>query len=506
MSAGLLWMVMADATLLLAGAGPVWPVARRVGLPLLPRAALSLLTGAGLLALVTTVVGVLGARTGLWPAIGPAMLAAAGAGTAVLIRGRFAGPARRPAADPSAGSSAGRAAGAVGYAIVLLVAAPYAWTGWRLPVSSNDEYMMWALRGRMLAGGGLDPAVFGGAANQYTFQSRDYPLGLPALFSWMFGWTGADSAEYAAHVQVPLLGAAGLIVAVWAVGTLVGPVAGALVAPGLFTATQVGQYTGSLYFADLPVAAAGLAVAVLLLRWLADRRPEWLLLAAGPATAGVYLKAEGTLFIAAGCVAAAVVALARRAGRRGWWAPLVLAGGSILALLPWQVWLWAQHVPSRFFGGQKWGALTFDQYVSRGRLILRNMAQYWPVPFSTYFAIAAVGLAVLLAVLVPAVRVPVAFLGLSLILIVGGLWFQYLLWELRGPYPPAFVDSYLKFNAGRVELLPAVLGWVIAVVALGGAVAAAPASAAGRSRRRSPRSAGPDPPVPTRSPAHAARR
>jgi len=49
--------------------------------------------------------------------------------------------------------------------VVAAVAVPFLVTAWRLPVSSNDEYMMWALRGRMLAAGHLDPLVFGGAAN-----------------------------------------------------------------------------------------------------------------------------------------------------------------------------------------------------------------------------------------------------------------------------------------------------------------------------------------------------
>jgi len=185
----------------------------------------------------------------------------------------------------------------------------------------------------------------------------------------------------------------------------------------------------------------------------------------------------------------------------------VLLAGAIVALLPWQLWLAGQHVSSRFIGGQKWGALSFGQLTDRSLRILGNMAGLWPVPYSTYWAVGAVLLAVALAVLVPEIRGAIAFLGLTLAVIVGGLWLQYLLWELQGPFPVALLDSYMKFNAARVELLPATLVWVLAATAVGGAGppgrGGGGATAAARSRRGSRPSAGPDQPVPVRSQALA---
>ena len=419
----LLRLAAADLALVLVGAVQVWPVARRVGLPLPPRVALCFITGVGVLAVLSTLLGVAGGPTGVLPVLGPVLAAAALAGLIVIARDRRGPPARqtrRPRPAPYAW---------VGYVVVAAVAAPFVVTAWRLPVSSNDEYMMWALRGRMLAAGHLDPLVFGGAANPLTYQSREYPLGLPALFSWVQRWVGADTAEYGAHVQVPLLGAAALVVAVWTISTMSGWLAGILIAPALFTATDVGRHTGVLFFADLPVAAAALTVILLLLSWLATGGRGWLLLAFGPAVAALYLKTEGLLFVAAACVAAAAAvrvcpAISSRRAHRG---PLLLGGAALAAVLPWQVWLASHGVHSRFVGGQRWGSLRVGHLLHGSGLVLRNMATYWPVPYSTYWAILAALSAAALAVLVPASRRAVVFLGGTLALIVVGLWLQYMI-------------------------------------------------------------------------------
>jgi len=464
----LLRLLAADLLVVLAGAVVVWPVARRVDLPFPPRVALCFITGVGVLALVTTLLGVAGGPTGVFPMIGPVLAVAGLGGLIVIVRDRRrlpAGHTRRPRRAQVSWP---------GYAVVAAVSAPFVVTAWRLPVSSNDEYMMWALRGRTLAAGHLDPLVFGGGANQLTYQNREYPLGLPALFSWVWGWLGADTAEYAAHVQVPLLGAAALLVATWAVSTTSGWLAGILIAPGFFTATEVGRYTGVLLFADLPVAAAALALIVLLLTWLSSGRREWLLLACGPAVAALYLKTEGLLFVAAACVAAAAVARVRRVAGAGgaWRGPLILGGAALAALMPWQIWLLTHGVHSRFVGGQRWGSLDAGELLDRSALVLRGMATYWPVHYSTYWAAFAALLAVALAVLVPAARRAVFFLGGTLVLIVVGLWLQYMLAVLRSLQNPVALTGYLRANASRVELLPAVLVWLLALVAAGTALAA----------------------------------
>lgn len=473
MSTELLIVGAADAMLALAGSSLVWPLATRLRMPLVPRGALSFLAGIALLSLVTTVVGVVGGPTTAMPVIGVIIGCLAALGL-VFVAGSFL----RWLTMAGSRRDGWRRRGPegylewAGYAVTIVVAVPFIRTGWLLPVTSNDEFMMWAFRGKMLAGGHLDPRVFGGEANAYAFQSREYPLGLPAIYSWMSGWVGPDMAEYAAHTQIALIGMAGLLVAVWAFTAVAGPVAGFLIAPGFFTATQVGTYTGILYFGDLPVAAAGLATIALLLVWLDRDGLAWLFLAAVPAVAAVYLKVEGELFVLAAVVAAIVVAWWGRAHRRRrWYSPALVAGIALVALAPWTLWLSAHGVHSRFVGGQKWGVLPLGELARRSVKVLGNMAGFWPVHFSTWWALGAVALGFVLAALVPGGRRPVAFLGVTLSLIVAGLWAQYVLYLLRGPYPMTTVDSYMKFNTARVELLPAVLGWAVPAVAVAFALA-----------------------------------
>jgi len=190
--------------------------------------------------------------------------------------------------------------------------------------------------------------------------------------------------------------------------------------------------------------------------------------------AALYMKTEGLLFVAAACVAAAVVARVRRVAGAGgaWRGPLILGGAALAALMPWQIWLLTHGVHSRFVGGQRWGSLDAGELLDRSALVLRGMATYWPVHYSTYWAAFAALLAVALAVLVPAARRAVFFLGGTLVLIVVGLWLQYMLAVLRSLQNPVALTGYLRANASRVELLPAVLVWLLALVAAGTALAA----------------------------------
>ena len=109
-----------------------------------------------------------------------------------------------------------------GYAVCMALTARFALTAWHNPVRNNDEYGTWALRGIILSAGHLDPLIMGGAANGRTYQNRDYPIGLSALYSWVRDWVGPNWSEYAGHVQVPLLAGGGMIIALWALAKVFG--------------------------------------------------------------------------------------------------------------------------------------------------------------------------------------------------------------------------------------------------------------------------------------------
>ncbi len=104
----LLRLAAADLVLVLVGAVQVWPLARRVGLPLPPRVALCFITGVGVLAVASTLLGVAGLPTGVLPVLGPVLAAAALAGLILIGRNRRGMPARqtrRPRPAPTPGSA-----------------------------------------------------------------------------------------------------------------------------------------------------------------------------------------------------------------------------------------------------------------------------------------------------------------------------------------------------------------------------------------------------------------
>lgn len=447
-------MIAADGVLCLAGLAAVGPTARRLGMPGLPRLALGLFTGVGLVAVLTTLLAISGGPTAVLPLLGPLVGAVAvlGAlGEVRALRGRRPLRGERPLlVRPGAEW--------LGYVVCLAFTARFALTAWHNPVRNNDEYGTWALRGTVLSFGHLDPLIMGGGANPRTYQNREYPLGLSALYSWVRGWVGPAWAEYAGHVQVPLLAGCGMVIALWVLRRVAGPLVGVLLAPTFFALAFVGGYTGVLLFGDLPNAAAGLAVTLLVLRWVHTRDHGWLLLALGPAVAAVFLKQEGLVFVAAPCLVAAVMARS--------WRPLAVLGASVATLVPWQVWLHTQGIGSRIL---RWptpdpGAASLPHAASQ---VTRLMVGYWPEPFHTRWVVLAVLLGVLLAVLVPRTRPEIYFLGAVFAVILAGIWSQYL---LSAPHMHASdIPGYLAFTAPRVLTLPAALSWLIALLPAGAA-------------------------------------
>jgi hypothetical protein len=435
-------LLAADLVLCLAGLAVVGPVTRRLGMPAVPRFALALLTGVGLLALLTTLLAISGGPTGVLPLLGPLLGALALVGALSIPLPRLG----RPGPEWFA------------YAVCLALTGRFALSAWHNPVRSNDEYGTWALRGTVLSFGHLDPLIMGGGANPRTYQNREYPLGLPALYSWIRGWVGPGWAEYAAHTQVPLLAGCGMLVALWVLWQVSGPLIGVLLAPAFFALSVVGGYTGVLLFADLPVAAAGLTVVVLVLQWLRTGDHGWLLAALGPAVAAVYLKQEGLVFVAAPCLVAAVAARC--------WRPVLVLAAAVGSLAPWQLWVHAQGIGNRIVRLPTADPGS-DSMVHAAGQAARLMVGLWPEPFRTRWVILAALLGCLLAVLLPRVRREVCFLGGTLAVILAGIWSQYV---LTAPHMHAGdLPSYLAYTAPRVLTLPATLVWLLVLLPAGAA-------------------------------------
>jgi hypothetical protein len=406
-----------------------------------------------MLAVLTTLLAVTGGPTAVLPVLGPVLgaLAVAGLVSQRHVRPRLA----RPGTEVLA------------YAVCLAFTARFAWTAWHNPVRNNDEYGTWALRGTVLSFGHLDPLIMGGPANPRTYQNREYPLGLPAIYSWIRGWVGPTWAEYAGHVQVPLLAGCGMLVALWVLRRTSGPLVGVLLAPAFFALNWVGGYTGVLLFGDLPAAAAGLSVVLLVLCWLrgpdGGRDNGWLLLALGPAVAAANVKQEGLLFVAAACLVAAAYARA--------WRPLAVLGVALASLVPWQLWVRGQGIGNRIV---RWPAPDpgADPIAHSARQAAHLVVGYWPEPFRTRWVVLTALLGCVLAVLLPRIRREVTFLAGTLALIVAGIWAQYV---LTAPHLHAGdLPSYMAYTAPRVLALPATLVWLLALLPAGAALTRSP--------------------------------
>jgi hypothetical protein len=405
--------VLGVLLLLAAGHGLVRLVARDADLGVAGTVAFSLLSGGVALAVVTMLAGVTGLPTTL-PVLAPPLALLALAPVRPRLPGR---------ADLAPG------------ALAALVGARLAAAAAVLPVNHNDEYAMWAMRGRALARmGRLDPRVF--ADEMYAHP--DYPLLVPSLVSWAHGFGGDRRA---AHLHVTLLAVALLLVVAWGVTRLAGRFAAAVAVVAAVVPTGVAVYAVRV-MADVANVAYCVALALLLLLWLRDRAPWQWRLAAVMAAGAACTKNEGLAFALATCVVAAAVA---PGGLRRKAVPLAVAGFAAATAAPWLVWTRLHGVGNRVVNA---GALDRDtDLADRLPVIAEGIAAAWPLPVwwlpllavAAAFAVAAGG------------GRAAAFLGgtaAAAVLVLSAIYVV---------TPSGDLGAHIAVSAHRVLLFPAVL-------------------------------------------------
>lgn len=315
----------------------------------------SFLAGTATLGTAVSVAAAAGASTKPFPYIAPPLLVLAVVG---LFKLAHAGHPGRP--------SAATLAGVAGAAVASWVAA--AASG--MIVGQNDEYAIWALKGRALAlAGSLDLRLFAGP-RAYWYAHLDYPLLVPGLVAWSDGWAGRV-ADGPAHVQPVLVLGALLAVVAWAVARMAGTMAAAVAVILVVTVHGLAA-TAILLYADAPVVSFAAATALFLAVWQ-DGRERAVIVAATATAAGALLsKNEGLLFVLAVFVAAGLVA---RGGRRRLAAALGIA---FVAWAPWFAFVRAHglHDADLDFGAL--GPSRFASHVGRLHVIVRGLAHYWP--------------------------------------------------------------------------------------------------------------------------------
>ena len=346
-----------DAVVLAAGHGVLRLAGGRTKWPfgIVGGVGASFLAGTAALGTTVSAAAVAGASTRPFPFIAPPLLVLAVAGLFKLAH------AERPGRP-----SAAILAGVAGVAVTSWVGVAAS----RMIVGRNDEYAIWALKGRALAlAGALDLRLFA-RPRAYWYAHLDYPLLVPGLVAWSDGWAG-HVADGPAHVQPVLLLGALLAVVAWAVARMAGAVAAAVAVILVVTVHGLAATTILLY-ADVPVVSFAAATALFLAVWQ-DGRERAVIVAATATAAGALLsKNEGLLFVLAAFVAAAFVA---RGGRRRLAAAL---GVAFVAWAPWFVFVRAHGLHDTDLD---FGALTpsrLASHVDRLHVIAHGLAQYWP--------------------------------------------------------------------------------------------------------------------------------
>jgi hypothetical protein len=209
------------------------------------------------------------------------------------------------------------------------------------PLAGWDGWVTWAMKARVLHLQHDSAALLLDASREVS--NRSYPMLLPLIESWFFGWVGAADDRFAAMVTMTFLVAlvALLLSALRSRMTLVVALAIAVV----FVTTPYAGLLAALGYADIVLAAYALATAIVLRRWLEDPNTS-VALSAGVTGFLPWVKLEGIVLMVALLIGASVSLNAVRPRLR-------LAGSAAIAVLvcagPWYLLVAAADLPQKVF-------------------------------------------------------------------------------------------------------------------------------------------------------------
>ena len=134
------------------------------------------------------------------------------------------------------------------------------------PLRIWDSWVSWGMHARLIyLHDGLDPLAYADPSRTVTLQS--YPLLVPSVEAWTYGWLGAPDDRFAG-VQAVLFLAALLGLVYTALRPHVSRTFALLVVLVLVSISFIGGLAG-IVFADIPLAAYVVAAGLYLRRWLA---------------------------------------------------------------------------------------------------------------------------------------------------------------------------------------------------------------------------------------------
>lgn len=212
------------------------------------------------------------------------------------------------------------------------------------PLDVWDSWVNWAIKSRAIfLEGHTSSAVY--ADPSRTVTHLDYPLLVPLLQSWFYGWVGAPDDR--------LAGVASVLFYVALLGICYAAVSarGGTRLLALAVAATVGTIShlaglASIVFAEMPLAVFATIAGVYLLKWLEGGPRGALLVSALGAGLLCWTKRDGMLFLWA--LLPVVVLLGRRQ-RHAWVGAGALAVGALLVSGPWYAFAAANSFPAPDF-------------------------------------------------------------------------------------------------------------------------------------------------------------
>jgi hypothetical protein len=249
------------------------------------------------------------------------------------------------------------------------------------PLDVWDSWVNWGVKSRAIfLEGHISPAVYADASR--TVTHLDYPLLVPLLQSWFYGWLGAPDDRFAGVASV-LFYAALVGICYAAVRGRGGSRTLSLAAAA--TVGTISQLAGlaSIVFAEMPLAVFATISGVYLLKWLEGGPPGALLLSALGAGLLCWTKRDGILFLVAILLA---VALTGWRHRRAWQGVSVLAVATLVVAGPWYVFAALNSRPAPDFQSfdlgtlasniRRWSTIVELEWNS---LTNQNWSYIWPL-------------------------------------------------------------------------------------------------------------------------------
>lgn len=366
--AGWPWRLAAALGVLLALGGALLALPARAGLLLGWVARLAVAWGLGTGVLSLALFWLLAAGAGLRGALG---MVTVGSVAALWLAG------------PGGAAGRFRAPGRAAWPLLALL-------GWEValvallavgrPLVYWDAWVTWGMKARLIVlSDGLAPGLWADTSRAVTHL--DYPLLLPLLEAWLWGWLGALDERL---VGVQAVGFFVALLALVHAGLGQRGVAPGTALAGTAALAALPTFDGlaAFSFADIPLAFFLTLALVFLVGWLEGGPPGTLLIAVAAGGLLPWTKREGLLLLLLLAGGAMLVA----PGARGRRAALVLFGVGALAAGPWLLWLWWHGVGNTDFLPLAPASLAAGVarlpgllWLWAGRLLNPRWALLWPL-------------------------------------------------------------------------------------------------------------------------------